>query len=205
MNEGNGTTQENETNTTLDTVTNASYNQLNDLSKSLFDRLEFLTEPDVAYKSVKPQILSASNTLRTAYDTSEVKDESAITDKFEGAAKTYLEAVGMKFNDSDKVKYASQMRRMLDKNYGAVRHAIKIGDIDELAVLFKNAWASENWSAQVESAVERIRLLPSSDKVAFAQAGAERMSGTNYAKVLEDTQLYIRELMEKKAKENPYK
>lgn len=204
MAQGNGTNEDTETSNTLDSITATFYSQLDDLPKSLFDRLEGLTEPDAAYKAVKPKILDASKKLRDVYDTSEVTDEIAIMGKFQDAAKTYLDAAGMNFKNDDAL-YASQMRRMLGKNYEAVRHAIKIGDIDELAVLFKNAWASENWAAQTEDVVERLKLLSSSDKIAFAQAGAERMEGTNYAAVLEDTQRYIRELMQKKATQNPYK
>ncbi|MCH7647636.1 MAG: hypothetical protein IIA83_03395, partial [Thaumarchaeota archaeon] len=170
-----------ETGSTLDTLTGEFYGQLNPATKSLFDRLEGLTEHNAAYKAIKPQILNASNALRDVYDSAEVEDEIEITNKFQNYAKTYLEAAGMNFKDDD-VLYASQMKRMLDKNYGKVREAIKIGDIDELAVLFKNAWASENWAAQVEDVAERIKFLSSSDKVAFAQAGAERLEGTNYAK-----------------------
>lgn len=204
MAEGDETTENTGTNSTLEAITGKFYGELNDTTKELFDRLEGLTEPNSAYFAVKPQILNASDILRNAYNTDEVKDENEVTTKFQETAKIYLEAAGMKFENDD-VLYASQMRRMLDKNYGKVREAIKIGDIDELAVLFKNAWVSENWAAQVEDTVERIKFLPSSDKVAFAQAGAERMEGTNYAKVLENTQLYIQELMERKGKQNPYK
>ena len=203
MGEGDQQSENEGTGSNLETVTNRFYDQLSGISKELFDRLEQLTEPNAAYFAVKPKILDSSKALRAVYDTKEEDDEIEITNKFQAAAKTYLEAAGMKFEND--VLYASQMKRMLDKNYGKVREAIKIGDIDELAVLFKNAWTSENWAAEVEDTGERIKHLLSPDKVAFSQACAEIMKGANYAKVLEDLQGYIQKRMETKANLNPYK
>lgn len=174
-----------------DYTTGTKYRTLDGVVKPLFDRLEEITNKDFAFNSVKTQVHAASDALRANFNIEGVSGPD-IVDKLKDYSKTYLEAAGIQL-PSDEL-YAGYMGQMLGDNAGAARDAIEIGDIDELAKLFKDAYASYNFGAQLNPVTEKISLLDSDKKQAFGKAAAERLGAADYMKILDNIQAYIAEL-----------
>ena len=176
---------------------------LDQITQRLFNEVDALTEPNAIFEEVRPRIDPASEALRAQYTRGTVQGPEVI-DRFEDAAKIYLEAAGVTIENGDKRQYASIMRNYLGDNLNAVLEAIKIDDLDELAKLFKDGLVSGTSSANLQSTVSRITSLASDKLVAFGRAAAEKIGGTDYVSVIRDIPGYIMTLTQVKAVQRPY-
>ena len=184
----------------LEQLVGNEYTSLNDVSKGLFNELVTLVEPGADnrdFKAAKLEVMKASKALRTQYSRYAITDVDGMeaVDRFEDAAKIYLEGSGSNIEGGDKKRYASMMRNMLGKeNLSAAMDAIKKGDVDELAKLFKDAYVGERKGADIQSVASKIMALASDDKVKFGQAAAKLVGGNDYFKVMTDLPGYIQAL-----------
>ena len=173
------------------------YQALDDVVTPLFDRLEEITEKDFPFNSVKTQVHAASDALRANFNREGVEGLDII-DKFEDYAKNYLTGMGRKYEDDNKTKYASEMRRMLGQNLNAAYDAIRVGDIDGLASLFKDAYMADNLKDEIDPVLSRVLHLSPDQQEAFGKAAAERLGETDYVAILRELQNYIAKLISNK-------
>jgi hypothetical protein len=186
-----------------DYTTGSEYRALDNIVKPLFDRLEEITQPDFAFNDVRTHVHAASDALRANFNREGVSGQD-IVDKFQDYSKTYLQAAGFQFPHDE--LYASHMRQILGDMAGENRNpvkeatdAIKRGDIDDLAKLFKDAYVNYNFTAKLNPVNSKIPLLDSDKMQAFGKAAAQRIGAENHTNIVDNLPGYIRELIQNKA------
>jgi len=179
-----------------DYTTGSEYLALDNVVKPLFDRLEELTQPDFAFNDVRTHVHAASDALRTNFNGNGVSGPD-IVDKFQDYSKTYLQAAGFQFPHDE--LYANHMRQMLGDDTSEATDAIRRGDIDDLAKLFKDAYVNYNFVAKHSTVTSKISLLDSDKMQAFGRAAAQRIGAENHTNIVGNLPGYIRGLIQNKA------
>ena len=186
-----------------DYTTGSEYQALDNVVKPLFDRLEELTQPDFAFNDVRTHVHAASDALRTNFNRNGVSGLD-IVDKFQDYSKTYLQAAGFQFQHDE--LYANHMRQMLGDNArenmdpnSEATDAIRRGDIDDLAKLFKDSYVNYNFVAKHSTVTSKISLLDSDKMQAFGRAAAQRIGAENHTNIVGNLPGYIRGLIQIKA------
>ena len=173
----------------------------------LWKQTDKITESRYDYISIKDKTLAASNTIMSNYKRG-AAEGPAIVDKVEEFSALYLSSAGRNFGDvtdkGAKEQYANEMRQILGKNYFTFRDAIRTDDIETALSLAKKAFVDNNYTAEVESVVERIQLLAPDKQMEWAKHAVEQIGGNNPLAVLQNLGGYVNTLREIKALRQPY-
>lgn len=176
----------------------------------LWKRTDLITKPNSDFEAVRGKVTSATDAVRDHYATQDVRHPGvihgvegiSIIDRLEEFSELYLRAAGR--TENNKASYAHTMRQMLGDNYGQLRDALKIGDIDTALFLAKNAFVGDNYVAEMSAIVERVNLLPQDQRMAWATHAAQQVGGNDPLAVLESIPRYFQKLRQIRALAQTY-
>jgi len=172
---------------------------LGSITLQLFERVKTITKPGEIFESERSNIEYASEEFKKQFARGKTEGPATI-EKFEDAAKLYMELSGYKIENGDKSRYASLMIDWLggenSQNYAEVIEAIRMDDRDDIVKFFKDAYISNSMNSEARSIRRLILSLPGEAKEAIGNKFKNLLDndsslGLDVYKILENITGYI--------------
>ena len=153
--------------------------------EDLVRALEEQTEPHAAWNLAKEDVQKGTGTTAGKADYAAGTKGPELVDTVNAFAKDFYGAMG-KGGNMDPEQLGHQLRIDLGDNYGPFRNALKIGDVDEVNKLAKDALVNRYGAAKITPVIEKISLLSPEERLAVGKQLVDKVGGTDYVRAATD-------------------